>query len=253
MADRVAVYFGTRNVYGMMVPAAKSLLAHTLVDRIYFMIEDKTFPDQIHLPNIIRVRNVSDQTYFPDTGPNYHTQYSWMCLMRAALPLLLPDEHVILSIDNDTLVRRDIGFLFDTDISDHYFAAVPERYSIHRKLYYNIGVALMNLDKLRNDGATQVLINNLNQYKYKWPEQDAFNDICRGHILTIPPQYNCAPAIIEGSDISTCSVRHYAGIPEKDTFRKDAYIYDMMSWKEVFRRQEVYAIECTRVDFPDPV
>ena len=35
---RVAVYAGTRNVYPMMVIAAKSLLSHTRIDRVWFVI-----------------------------------------------------------------------------------------------------------------------------------------------------------------------------------------------------------------------
>ena len=38
--DRVAVYMGTRNVYRQMAAACKSLLYHTRVDRVWFLIED---------------------------------------------------------------------------------------------------------------------------------------------------------------------------------------------------------------------
>ena len=41
---RVAVYMGTRNYYDMMVIAAKSLLSHTRMDRVWFLIEDDEFP-----------------------------------------------------------------------------------------------------------------------------------------------------------------------------------------------------------------
>ena len=54
---RVAVYAGTRNVYGMMAAAAKSLLATTHMDIVYFMIEDDEFPEP--LPGPIGVVNVS--------------------------------------------------------------------------------------------------------------------------------------------------------------------------------------------------
>ena len=240
MADRVAVYFGTRKVYPMMTPALKSMLAHTYVDRVYFFIEDDAFPDM--LPDIVRIRNVSGQQYFKYNSPNYNTFFSYMVLLRAALPFMLPDEDKVLSIDNDTLVRRDIGSLFDTDISGHYYAAVQERYSIHGKVYFNNGVSLMNLRKLRDDCVAEQIIHNLNMYKYRWAEQDAFNDLCRGHILNLPPHYNCAPNIIDGSDPSTCSIRHYCGVPAKQQYDNDAAQYRTMTWKEVFRRQEMNAV-----------
>ena len=68
--ERVAVYFGTRNVYGDMVVAAKSLLNHTRMDRIWFLIEDDTFPEE--LPEVIKTKNISDQQWFPPGGPNYN-------------------------------------------------------------------------------------------------------------------------------------------------------------------------------------
>ena len=34
--SKIVVYAGTRNVYGNMVTAAKSLLCHTRVDRVWF-------------------------------------------------------------------------------------------------------------------------------------------------------------------------------------------------------------------------
>jgi len=37
---RAAVYSGTRNIYDRMLIAAKSLLMHSNVEKIYFLIED---------------------------------------------------------------------------------------------------------------------------------------------------------------------------------------------------------------------
>ena len=56
---RTAVYAGTRNVYDRMLAPAKSLLMHSNVDKIYFLIEDNNFPDE--LPKEIECINVSNQ------------------------------------------------------------------------------------------------------------------------------------------------------------------------------------------------
>lgn len=37
---RAAAYSGTRNIYDKMLTAAKSLLMHSNVEKIYFLIED---------------------------------------------------------------------------------------------------------------------------------------------------------------------------------------------------------------------
>lgn len=44
---RTAVYTGTRNLYPYMIAAAKSLLVHSNVDKIYFLIEDDKFPYEL--------------------------------------------------------------------------------------------------------------------------------------------------------------------------------------------------------------
>ena len=55
---RAAAYSGTKNVYEDMLIAAKSLLEHSNVEEIYFLIEDDTFP--YDLPPEIKCINISN-------------------------------------------------------------------------------------------------------------------------------------------------------------------------------------------------
>ena len=55
---KAAVYCGTRNVYQDMIPSMKSLLIHSDVDKIYFLIEDDEFP--YPLPPEVECINVSN-------------------------------------------------------------------------------------------------------------------------------------------------------------------------------------------------
>lgn len=55
---RAAVYSGTRNVYSQMLTSAKSLLIHSNVEKIYFLIEDDKFSEP--LPNEIECINISN-------------------------------------------------------------------------------------------------------------------------------------------------------------------------------------------------
>ena len=55
---RAAVYGGTRNVYERMLPAMKSLLMNSNVEKIYFLIEDDIFPYE--LPKEAECINVSN-------------------------------------------------------------------------------------------------------------------------------------------------------------------------------------------------
>jgi hypothetical protein len=55
---KAAVYCGTRNLYPDMITAAKSLLLHSDVDKIYFLTEDDNFP--LILPPKTKNINISN-------------------------------------------------------------------------------------------------------------------------------------------------------------------------------------------------
>lgn len=205
---RVAVYMATRNYYPQMVIAAKSLLYRTRMDRVWFLIEDDDFPEP--LPDVIRCKNISRQTWFPETGPNYHAHWTYTCLLPLAYPDIFPEESRVLRLDDDTIVRKDIGPLLDLDLKDNYTAMVEE--PVRSKFpfrYFNAGVCLMDLDKFRATGIHRKMIDMVNQEICTAMDQDAFNVFCQGQILKIGPEWNMAEHITEHHDDPY--IRHYAG------------------------------------------
>ena len=208
---RVAVYMGTRNYYWMMVAAAKSLLKHTRVDRVWFLIEDDAFPEEFGpLPDVIKCKNVSGQTWFTPDGPNYGAHWTYTCLLPAAFPEIFPEEKRVLRMDDDTIVEKDIGWLFDMDLEDNYTAMVEE--PVRGKFpfrYFNAGVTLMDLEKFRETGIYRKMIWMLNSQVCTAMEQDAFNVFCQGQIKKIGPEWNMAEHITEHHDDPY--ITHYAG------------------------------------------
>ena len=208
---RVAVYMGTRNYYGMMVAAAKSLLKHTRVDRVWFLIEDDAFPEEFGpLPDVIRCKNVSGQTWFTPDGPNYGAHWTYTCLLPVAYPEIFPEEKRVLRLDDDTIVEKDIGPLFDMDLEDNYTAMVEE--PVRGKFpfrYFNAGVALMDLEKFRETGIYRKMIRMVNTTVCTAMDQDAFNVFCQGQIKKIGPEWNMAEHITEHHDDPY--ITHYAG------------------------------------------
>jgi len=53
-----------------------------------------------------------------------------------------------------------------------------------------MGVAMLNLKKIREDKKDDELISSLNNYWYRYKEQDCFNEVFRGNILILPSDYN---------------------------------------------------------------
>ena len=230
MEKKYAVYSATRNLYEIMIPSIKSLLANSDVDKIFLLIEDDTLP--FSFPSCIEPINVSGQRYFPSDSPNANCQWTYMVLLRAAYCYILSDVDKVLSLDVDTIVERDISSIWNYDISDYYIAGVREPKKSKDFLYINMGVTMHNLDKLR-DGRADQLINILNTQKYMFPEQDVFNFYCAGHIFELPPEFNCSIC----TQPSTQSwIKHYAALPmDKWTKASEYKAYKLMDWREVLR------------------
>ena len=205
---RAAAYSGTRNIYKQMLTSAKSLLMHSNVEKIYFLIEDDEFPYE--LPEEIECINISKQTYFPHNGPNFRNVLSYMVLVRAAYTKIFPHLDRILSIDMDTIVNENVSDLWDLDLTDYYLAGVEEvEVSKREGSYINMGVAMMNLKKMREEHKDDELIHNLNTFWYRWCEQDAINQLFRGHILILPNDYN---ACWQSGPPKHEKITHFAGI-----------------------------------------
>lgn len=230
---RAAVYAGTPNLYGDMIPAIKSLMMHSDVDRIYLLIRDDAFPG--YLPPEVETVNVSSQKWFPEGGPNYYSIWSHLILLRVALPKLFPDLDRILSLDVDTIVDRDISDLWELDLGDNFVAAVrePEK-SSKQRLYINAGVMMMNLKLLRETGMDDMMIEDLNHTRRIYPEQDCISQLCSGYILELEPKYNASICTAQPED--PC-IYHYAaqrfwqGNPE-------VLKYKQIEWSEIERRKK---------------
>lgn len=203
--ERHAVYCGSREVYEDMEASAKSLLAHTDVDRVWFLIEDVKFPRP--LPDVVRCLDVSGQRIFAPDGPNMQSRYTYLAMMRAALAHVLPGVSRVLSLDSDTIVCRDVGELWEMDLGGAYFAAAKEAHRSYAELLYtNTGVALYDLDALR-DGKADEAISVLNTRRYTWLEQDVLNYLCQGRIAEMPGDYNAC----EWTEHADPAIVHYAG------------------------------------------
>lgn len=227
---RYVVYAGDHRVYDMMTAAAKSLLAHTVVDRVFFLIEHDKFPER--LPPVFQTINVSHQDIFPQDGPNIRTWYSYMTTLRAALTRVLPSSvDTVLWLDPDTIVCDDISDIWNYDISNYYFAGVPEvRNNDHTlKPYINAGVMLTNLAKLRNDGMDERIITEINTVKYKHLEQDALNYLCNPNVLCLPSSYSDSYV---SEPCEKPRIKHFLSDAKKQ-FAAEAERYKNTDWNEL--------------------
>lgn len=227
---RYVVYAGDHRVYSMLSASAKSLLANTPVDKVFFLIEHDTFPEK--LPPFIECINVSHQSVFRTDGPNILTWYSYMTTLRAGLTRILPSDITrVLWLDPDTVVVDDISDLWNYDISTHYFAGVEEvrNHNHTLKPYINAGVMLMNLAKFRADGMDQKVIDEINTVKYEHLEQDVLNYLCQLHVRKLP---SCYSDSYVSEPCKHPRIKHFLALA-KHGFAKEAEPYERLSWDEI--------------------
>lgn len=232
---RAAVYAATRNLYDDLIPAIKSLVCNSNVDKVYILAEDDDIGQW--LPNFCEVINVSEQTIFLPHEPNWKNGWSWMTLMKATYHRYLPVD-TVLALDVDTICCQDVSPLFDIDMSAYLFAGVRETTYLDtpEAPYRNAGVMLLNLDKLRRSGVGDEIISALKRRKWSFLEQDVYNLACSGAIFELPREYNAGRGTVPyGEPI----IRHFMGEHQNWKISTQYTHYFNMPWEVALRREGV--------------
>lgn len=226
-------YCMTRNIYKQILPSLKSLLAHNDIDTVYLITEDDDIG--IWMPDNVKIINVANQKWFSADSPNYYSRFTYMVMIRMALPFILKDEDRVLSLDLDTIIQTDISELWDLNMDDKYVAGCTETELTKHKgyPYINCGVMMMNLAKFR-DGMAQNIINLLNKKRYLYNEQDCMNEeIAEENKLILPSAFNygffnkdqtCIPAIL-----------HYAAFGRHFMEQRNVIEWRDKDWSEILK------------------
>ena len=124
-------------------------------------------------------------------------------LLKFSLGELLPDLDKVLYLDGDILIRGDLAEFLDVDLGDNLLAAAPDTgvlsfpRPIHSEVaaYFNSGVMLLNLAKMRAEGyAEKLAAAKKDDTDHALMDQDVFNRVCDGRIALLPPRCNCLMA-----------------------------------------------------------
>ncbi len=173
------VYFGSREIYQDFYTAIRSLLAFNPEARVWTITED---PDPFYdLP----VRNIvwNWQAYFNEM--NTRTKWKQFGPVRCAFTKILPLDRVI-SIDCDTIVRGDISELWTMDLHGCHVAMCRE--VIYSRPYFNNGICVMDLARIREDRLDDWMICDLNNIPMPFVGQDAMQR--RLDILDLDSRWN---------------------------------------------------------------
>lgn len=177
--------------------------------------------------NIIEVKN-DEYRFLAAKCLNKGIHVTQAALYKFDIPNLFRNIDKALYLDGDILVNRDITNIFDIDISNSYLAAVDDmgneyeenrnfllatRIGLNSSNYFNSGVMLLNLKKMRNDDIYQKLMKFRIEKKNYFMDQDAFNYILHESRVKIPYNYNFLTSVFEEFEITEIN----------NKFFKDAY------------------------------
>ncbi len=149
-----------------------------------------------------KMRAIQDCAYCRD----YYTNAIFYRLM---IPEMFPDYDKVLYMDCDTVTLTDVAELYTIDIGNNFIgatadqavAAVPafRAYTKHAlnitpQRYFNSGVIVMNLKKLREIGFYGKFCEVLRSYDFIIaPDQDVLNLICKDKVHYYDGEWNRMP------------------------------------------------------------
>lgn len=186
----------------------------------------KCIPCNFNTHGLKQVKHISPATYIKFDIPNIFKNFD-----------------KILYLDTDIIVFRDLMQLWKIPLDNYYLACVEDplcysipdkdfrkRLNINNEKYFNAGVMLLNLKKLREDNLSIKLYDYSLKNDLKLVDQDAFNAIVGHNCKYIPYFYN-----ITGTNERHLGFKHlkekYFKYLKNDNWEKEGYIYHFTSTK----------------------
>lgn len=130
-----------------------------------------------------------------------YSRVSISSLLKFSIPEYLPTVDRVLYMDGDVLVLGDLSSLFSMNLDEKYAAVISDgpkdfvaggkKHAYYgEKTYFNSGVMLLNLKKMREDGIPNRLIEfRLHEYNY-FMDQDAFNRVLQNNVVYLGVEYD---------------------------------------------------------------
>lgn len=136
--------------------------------------------------------------------------YSEAIYYRLFIPSMFPELERAVYIDCDIVLVDDIAKLYFTDIGDNILGVVPDEsipgvpafceyidkwVGVPKGKYFNSGVLLMDLDRMRRERIEEKFLYLLRKYNFDTvaPDQDYLNFLCRDRVHYLDYGWNKQP------------------------------------------------------------
>lgn len=216
------------NYVGPTLVAVSSLIRHRADStryKIFVIGTELTEADRTKFRTLAGTVTLLEKDSIAPDWLKSHRHVSPAALWKFQLPLLFESYDRILYLDSDIIVRDDLSELFRTDLEGQYAAAVSdpiamlrdhyESRRVHRKRYFNSGVMLLNLKKMREDDMANVLLEEKKRdSRNDFMDQDVFNVAFRDLTVSLSPRYNWMEGNIRKNGIRTSDLADLYGISQ---------------------------------------
>lgn len=193
-----------------------------------------------------------DETYATDK-----IHVTPVALTKFHLPAMFEDLDKILYLDGDTIIQKDISAVFEEQIDEYYLAAVQDigpllthKPSIRIKLhmeqdtYFNSGVMLLNLKKMRKDNVTPKLFDYKKNGINYFMDQDALNMVLGKKVKFLSMYFNFVITVFDKLDEETI-LDFYGELKQEGycEYVKKAYILHLAGAVKPWKQYKKYYTE----------
>ena len=184
--------------------------------------------------------------------------YSKTTYYRLFIPTMYPELEKALYLDCDIAINDSISNLYNTELGDNYVGAIPDqsvkymsdefKAYVEKRVgvekydqYFNAGILVMNLKKLREVDFENKFIELLSNIKFNVAQdQDYLNVICKGHVTFIDETWNEMPLPVEIERPAKPKLIHY-NLSFKP-WRLDDVLYEEVFWNYARKTSFIYDI-----------
>lgn len=203
---------------------------------IQSIIETKSIYDTIHVYIIVcevddgmlnRLASLETKTvriYIiqkENPGKEFNTQdlhVTSTALLKFDIPNILSQCDKVLYLDGDILVRGNLAPLYSISLKNYYAAVVSDiiavlvehnEKSLGIQNYFNSGVMLLNLKKMREENLSTRLFELKKKKRSSFMDQDIFNEMFSENVLYIDGKYNLMMSNIRDLELSLEKINDY--------------------------------------------
>lgn len=149
---------------------------------------------------------------------NVHTHVPVTALLKFDLPNLL-NLNKVLYLDGDIIVKKCLKDFYNLNIENYYLAAIRDmggeltqkfNEKIEVDKYFNSGVLLLNLEKIRNENLFDILVKTKAEHpEWKCMDQDVMNYVMGSKALWADLKYNCMLPLYNHMKYSLKSINEF--------------------------------------------